>query len=262
MQLQAQLGRVQVHRKLQRDRRRRAGLPVVAMVGYTNAGKTTLLNRLAGSQRRVADELFVTLDPAARLVRPEAHRTADPLSGSRGVHPPGCLPFILTDTVGFIRKLPPQLVAAFRATLEELNEADVLLHVVDASHPSRDEHIAAVESLLAELELADQPTIMVLNKVDRAEGGRALEALVEAFDGVPVSAATGAGIDALLARIEVTLRRLSDAVRLRIPYGDGGALALCYDRGRVLAREDGPAGIRLDVELPTHLVPAVSAYRV
>ena len=254
LRLQAQLGRVKVHRKLQRDRRRRSGMPVVALVGYTNAGKTTLLNRLTGAGRRTADQLFVTLDPAARLVRPEAHRVTPGAAG--------CQPFILTDTVGFIRKLPHQLVAAFRATLEELSEADVLLHVVDASHPSREEHVAAVESLLGELELADRPTIMVLNKSDRAEGGRPLEALAEAADGVAISAATGDGVDALLARIELTLRRLSDAVRLRIPYGDGGALALCYDRGRVLSREDEPAGIRLHVELPTHLVPAVSAYRV
>jgi GTP-binding protein HflX len=249
MALQSQLGRVQVHRKLQRDRRKRAGVPVVALVGYTNAGKTTLLNRLTGAQRRAADQPFVTLDPAARLVRPDGQ--------------PGTVqPFILTDTVGFIRKLPHQLVAAFRATLEELREADVLLHVVDASHPARYEHIAAVEALLGELELTDRPAIMVLNKIDRAEGGRALEALVENADGVPISAATGEGIDALLARIELTLRHLCGSLRLRIPYADGGTLALCYDRGRVLAREDEAAGVRLDVELPSHLVPSVSAYRV
>src|SRR5204863_8363249 len=132
-------------------RRRRPGTPVVALVGYTNAGKTTLLNRLTGAELRVADQPFVTLDPAARLVRPGTHRErssrrlassdenpgAGPFAGSRGLEPPGCLPFILTDTVGFIRKLPHQLVAAFRATLEELSEADVLRHVVHASHPSR-----------------------------------------------------------------------------------------------------------------------------
>src|SRR5207248_9546651 len=117
MQIRRELERVQVHRRLQRAGRRRTGMPVVALVGYTNAGKTTLLNRLAGSQLTAADRLFVTLDPAARLVEPTGRQ-----------------PFILTDTVGFIRKLPHELVAAFRATLEELADGDVLLHVVDASH--------------------------------------------------------------------------------------------------------------------------------
>jgi GTP-binding protein HflX len=132
--LKRELQGVQAHRRLQRASRRRAGVPVVALVGYTNAGKTTLLNRLTGSRLTAADQLFVTLDPAARLVERTGRR-----------------PFILTDTVGFIRKLPHELVAAFRATLEELTEADVLAHVVDASHPAIEEHMAAVESLLGEL---------------------------------------------------------------------------------------------------------------
>src|SRR5215475_3735924 len=117
-QIHADLRDVQRHRRLLREHRRDVGLPVVALVGYTNAGKTTLLNRLAGAEGRTADQLFVTLDPAARLVN----------GGGRP-------PFLLTDTVGFIRKLPTQVVAAFKATLEELGEADLLLHVVDASHP-------------------------------------------------------------------------------------------------------------------------------
>jgi GTPase len=245
IQLRAQLERVQVHRRLQRDRRRRAGVPVVALVGYTNAGKTTLLNRLTGAAFRAADELFVTLDPAARLVSA-----------------PCCQPFILTDTVGFIRKLPAQLVAAFRATLEELNEADVLLHVVDASHPGLTDQMAAVEKLLAELELTDRPTVLVLNKIDRIEGGRVLENLAEQSGGVPVSATTGAGIDDLLARIDSALRPLSGAVRLLIPYPDGATIAWCYDHGRILARAEKPDGIQLDVELPSHLLGAVAPYQI
>jgi GTPases len=161
---------------------------VVALVGYTNAGKTTLLNHLTGAEHTAADRLFVTLDPAARLV-------------SRAPH----APFILTDTVGFIRKLPHQLVAAFKATLEELEEADVLLHVVDASHPALEEQMEAVESLLGELELGRRPTVVALNKVDRLEPGAALGALVERFDGVAVSARTGEGMDALVDRIERAL---------------------------------------------------------
>jgi GTP-binding protein HflX len=190
---------VQTHRRLQRKGRRRHGVPVVALVGYTNAGKTTLMNRLTGSQLHAADQLFVTLDPAARLVDRGTW-------GPPGAPPLRRTPFILTDTVGFIRKLPHELVAAFRATLEELAEADVLLHVVDASQPALDEHLAAVESLLEELGVADRPTILVLNKLDRVESTASLETLMASRPRVVgVSAVTGKGIESLLAAIEAAL---------------------------------------------------------
>ena len=208
--IRGELGRVRVHRRLLRDRRKAAGVPVVALVGYTNAGKTTLLNHLTGAEHTAADRLFVTLDPAARVV-------------SR----PSRAPFILTDTVGFIRKLPHQLVAAFKATLEELEEADVLLHVVDASHPGLDEQMEAVDSLLGELELGGRPTIVALNKVDRLDADAALGALVDRFDAVAISGRTGQGMDALLDRIERALRPNVERVRLRLPYRDGTALAQC-----------------------------------
>jgi GTPase len=242
--IRGELGRVRVHRRLLRDRRKAAGVPVVALVGYTNAGKTTLLNHLTGSEHTAADRLFVTLDPAARLVS----------RASRA-------PFILTDTVGFIRKLPHQLVAAFKATLEELEEADVLLHVVDASHPGLEEQMEAVEALLGELELGRRPTIVALNKVDRLEPGAALGALVERFDGVAVSARTGEGMDALLDRIERALRPGVERVTLRIPYRDGTAIAQCYERGRVLSRSDDVDGILLEVELPPRLLGPLEPYR-
>jgi GTP-binding protein HflX len=242
--IRGELGRVRVHRRLLRDRRKAAGVPVVALVGYTNAGKTTLLNHLTGSEHTAADRLFVTLDPAARLVS----------RASRA-------PFILTDTVGFIRKLPHQLVAAFKATLEELEEADVLLHVVDASHPGLEEQMEAVEALLGELELGRRPTIVALNKVDRLEPGAALGALVERFDGVAVSARTGEGMDALIDRIERALRPGVARVTLRIPYRDGTAIAQCYERGRVLSRSDDVDGILLEVELPPRLLGPLEPYR-
>ncbi len=245
IRIESELGRVRVHRRQQRDRRSRANMPVVALVGYTNAGKTTLLNRLTGASFRAADHVFVTLDPAARLCAA-----------------PGCQPFILTDTVGFIRKLPHQLVAAFRATLEELDDADVLLHVVDASDPHLPEHMAAVDSLLNELRLGERPIILGLNKIDRLEPTRARRPLIERWHGVPLSAASGDGIPELLARIDGALRPLARVVSLKIPYEKGGALALCYERGRVLARADEPSGVRLDVELPRHLITAVAPYRV
>ena len=242
MQIRRQLDGVQVHRRLQRQGRRRSGVPVVALVGYTNAGKTTLLNRLAGSQLTAADQLFVTLDPAARVVQPEGGRR-----------------FVLTDTVGFIRKLPHELVAAFRATLEELADADVLLHVVDASHPAIDDHMKAVDDLLAELGVADRPTVLALNKIDRLETDPAV--LAHRRDAIAISAADGTGVDALLQAIERALPPVGN-LTLRIPYGEGATLALCYERGRVLARRDLPGFVELDVDLPVGLLGAVSRYRV
>ena len=242
--LKRELEGVQAHRRLQRAGRRRSGVPVVALVGYTNAGKTTLLNRLTGSHLTAADQLFVTLDPAARLVERPARR-----------------PFILTDTVGFIRKLPHELVAAFRATLEELSEADVLVHVVDASHPAHEEHMAAVDALLRELEVADRPTVLALNKIDRLDEAQAGAVLAGRRSAVALSAAGGEGVETLLDAIEKMLPA-SGAVTLRIPHGDGAALALCYERGRVLARTDEPGWVTLEVELPGPAQTALAAYRI
>jgi len=242
MQIRRQLDSVQVHRRLQRQGRRRSGVPVVALVGYTNAGKTTLLNRLAGSQLTAADQLFVTLDPAARVVEPEGGRR-----------------FVLTDTVGFIRKLPHELVAAFRATLEELADADVLLHVVDASHPAIDDHMKAVDDLLAELGVADRPTVLALNKIDQLETDPAV--LAHRTDAIAISAADGTGIDALLRAIERALPPVGN-LTLRIPHGEGALLTLCYERGRVLARRDMPGFVELDVDLPVGLLRALGRYRV
>jgi GTP-binding protein HflX len=243
MKIQRELENVRVHRRLQRQGRRRAGLPVVALVGYTNAGKTTLLNRMTGSSLAAADRLFVTLDPAARLV-------------SRDGYPP----FILSDTVGFVRKLPHELVAAFRATLEELSEAAVLLHVVDASHAAMLEHMAAVDALLAELQVAERPTVLVLNKIDRLEQRHPVEAVLAERGGVAVSAATGEGLAHLHAAIDSALPRLC-RVSLRIPHAAGSALASCYEAGRVLSREDDDGHVRIEAELPAELLPSLASYR-
>jgi GTP-binding protein HflX len=239
-----ELQRVRVHRRLLRDRRKASGVPVVALVGYTNAGKTTLLNHLTGADRVAADALFVTLDPTARLVTSPTHAS-----------------FILTDTVGFIRKLPHQLVAAFKATLEELTEADLLIHVVDASHPGLDDQVQAVEALLGELELMGRPMVVALNKIDRLEPGAA-RALLSRFDGVAISARTGEGMEALRTRIDLALKPRVARLTLRIPYADGPALAACYERGRVLSRQDEPEGIRLEVELPRRLIASFEGYRL
>jgi GTP-binding protein HflX len=199
--LKRELEQVRKHRALYRRRRARQGVPVVSLVGYTNAGKSTLMRALSGADVLVEDKLFATLDPVTR-------RVALPHGGA----------FLLTDTVGFIQKLPTQLVAAFRATLEELAEADLLLHVVDITHPDAAEQAQTVEETLRELGLADRPRVTVLNKTDllRQEDGRPLESLEgldearESLrywrpDALLTSAVKGWGLGELLERIEVAL---------------------------------------------------------
>jgi GTP-binding protein HflX len=243
-QIHAALRDVQRHRRLLREHRRDVGLPVVALVGYTNAGKTTLLNRLAGAGARTADQLFVTLDPAARLVTS-----------------PGRAPFLLTDTVGFIQKLPTQVVAAFKATLEELSEADLLLHVVDASQPRVREQMAAVHGVLTELGLETKPSLTVVNKVDRLAEGDGVLRQLEGEGGVPISARDGRGVERLLRRIDGALRVTRLRCRLRVPYDRAGAVSTVYARGQVLRREDRADGIWLDVEVPHALAGLVEPYR-
>jgi GTP-binding protein HflX len=244
-QIHADLRDVQRHRKLLREHRRDVGLPVVALVGYTNAGKTTLLNRLSGASATTADQLFVTLDPAARLVN----------GGGRA-------PLILTDTVGFIQKLPTQVVAAFKATLEELGEADLLLHVVDASQPRALEQMRAVDGVLAELALEHKPVLTVLNKVDRVGETDGFLRHMLSEGGVAVSARDGQGIATLRERIDAALRGTRLACRLRVPYDRAALLGSLYGRGHVLRREDGPDAIWLDVEVPPAMAGLVAAYRV
>jgi GTP-binding protein HflX len=152
-------------------------------------------------------------------------------------------------------------VAAFRATLEELADADVLVHVVDASHPALEEHMAAVESLLDELGVRDRPTVLVLNKVDRLETRHVVDRLLDARGGVAISAVSGEGLDRLRAALAATLRP-AGTVRLRIPHRDGGTLALCYKRGRVVGRADEGEHVVLEVTLPPALEATLAPYKV
>ncbi len=232
--LKRKLGHVRSSRSVMRAERERTQLPSVALAGYTNAGKSTLLNALTGSTVGVRDSLFHTLDPTTRLLR----------TGGRD--------FLVTDTVGFIRKLPHQLVEAFGATLEETRLADLILHVVDASVPE-EELVAmtrAVEDVLVEIGAEGVAQILVLAKSDRIEDDRRTELERRHPDAVLISAITGEGLDVLEQRIEEEFARTLQDVELLIPYDAGARLAELHALAGDLERDDTPDGVRVMARLP------------
>ncbi len=227
-----------VARRRATQRKGRSGEFQASLVGYTNAGKSSILRRMSGSELFVEDRLFATLDPSTRSVELPSGDTV-----------------LVTDTVGFIRKLPHDLVASFRATLEEAHQADVLLHVIDASHPGWEEHVQVVEEVLEEMELHDRPQLLVFNKVDRLTHAEeeAMRERVKLRFGRPVvftSAHEARGVDELLESLQAAVRARRPEVRLRIPMADGEALAAVYREGEVLLREDGEITIDLLARLP------------
>jgi GTP-binding protein HflX len=232
--LKRRLEETKATRGVMRKERERAALPTVALAGYTNAGKSTLLNALTGSAVGVAERLFHTLDPTTRSFE---------ISGRS---------YLLTDTVGFIRKLPHQLVEAFGATLEEALNADLILHVVDASVPE-DELLAmldAVDDVLAEVGAAEQPRLLVLNKVDRLDGERRRELSFRHSGAVQVSAETGEGLERLGDEVEAKFLSSLRHMDLLLPYEEGGRLSELHDLAGEMEREDTPAGVRVKARVP------------
>jgi GTPase len=212
--LTKQLEEIKKHRRLHQERRKKNGIPQVALVGYTNAGKSTLLNQLTGAGVLSENRLFATLDPTSRqLVLPSGKEV------------------ILTDTVGFIRQLPHHLIAAFRSTLEQVKEADLLLHVVDASHPEAEEQVEAVEQVLADLNAADIPVLMVWNKADRLE-----RELPEGWDPehLMISAFNEQDLDRLKARVEQALQQEMIIGQVEIPVMRGDWISLLHHKAEMI----------------------------
>ena len=225
--LKAELAEVRKTRAVQRERRIKNAVPVVALVGYTNAGKSTLLNQLTDAGIPANDRLFDTLDTTTRKLKVSDH-----------------LEVLLSDTVGFIAKLPHHLVEAFKATLEELQYADLLLHVIDASDPQREAHIAVVDKLIDQLAKPGTPVLRCYNKVDMLDD---MSNFPIGERNIPMCARNGIGMDELLTRIEQTLLGTLHHVTLLLPYTEGGAIEVFHEQAQVHRVEYLPEGIEIDL---------------
>jgi GTP-binding protein HflX len=254
--LRRRLEHVKGTRAVQRAERERAALPTVALAGYTNAGKSTLLNALTGAEVGVRDRLFHTLDPTTRTIRPlpgvvaQNGSVGDARQGGRSRRK-----YLLTDTVGFISKLPHQLVDAFGATLEETRRADLLAHVLDASAPEAQATAMrhAVERTLEEIGAGERPRMLVLNKIDLLAQDAREELRLLHPDAVLVSGVTGEGLEELSARFERELAHTLRPVELLVPYADGGSLAELHEVAGEVNRRDTPEGVRVRALVPARL---------
>jgi GTP-binding protein HflX len=232
--IERDLDAVRRQRATQRAGRQRSNWPLASIVGYTNAGKSTLLNALTGADVLAKDILFATLDPTTRRLKLPTNQNV-----------------LLTDTVGFIKKLPHGLVEAFKATLEEVVQADLLLHVVDISHPQAAEQIAAVNSVLAEIGAGKKPTLMVFNKIDRANATAPRTLLKEQFPhAVEISAVTGEGVSNLLAELGTQLRPSREFLELRVPHEQAAVIARLHQVGQVIERRYNGKTAKFKVRIP------------
>ncbi len=243
--LKREIGAMRTIRDTKRSGRRRHGIPAVAIAGYTNAGKSSLLNRLTGAGVLVEDALFATLDPTTRRARATDGRV-----------------YTLSDTVGFVRHLPHQLVEAFRSTLEEVADADLVVHVVDGAHPDPEEQVRAVREVLAEVGADKVPELLVVNKIDTADEETLLRLKRAWPDAVFGSARSGQGIDELRAAIEARLPRPPVEVAALVPYDRGELVARAHRRGEVLASEHVDGGTLLRVRVDEMLAAELAPYAV
>lgn len=242
--LKEDLEKVRTHRKQYRARRNRSRIPLITLVGYTNAGKSTLLNRLSGADVYVADQLFATLDPTTRRVELPGGHIA-----------------LITDTVGFIQKLPTELVAAFRATLEEIAEADLLLHVVDITHPNASAQAESVIRTLEVLEAGHIPMLTVLNKIDKLTNPNFAQQALSIFpSAVAVSALKGIGIDGLMEMISDRLFSTFDQVTVKLSYQQGALISLFHEAGQIEKIENLRGGVVIRGKLPVRLLARFQPY--
>ena len=232
--LRRRLRGVEQNRGVMRSRRQDSALPQVALAGYTNAGKSTLLNAMTGADVSIGDRLFHTLDPTTRAYEYESRR------------------YLVTDTVGFIDKLPHQLVEAFKATLEETVLSDLILHVVDASSPEEQlqMEMQAADSVLAEIGAEDKPRLLVLNKIDLLSPREREEVRIAHPDAIAVSAVTGEGLDDLKTATEKVFESTMMPVELLVPYSEGGRLHDLHEVAGKVERRDGPDGVFVKTRLP------------
>jgi GTP-binding protein HflX len=241
--LKREIAGMRTIRETKRSTRRHRRVPSVAIAGYTNAGKSSLLNRLTGAGVLVEDALFATLDTTTRRARTPEGRV-----------------YTLSDTVGFVRHLPHELIEAFRSTLEEVAEADLVVHVVDGAHPDPEEQVRAVREVLAEVGAERVPELLVVNKTDAA-GEEALLRLKRLWpDAVFASARTGTGVAELRAAVEGRLPWPAIEVRARVPYDRGDLVARVHSRGEVLDSEHTPEGTELHVRVDEALASELAQY--